>query len=156
VGTRPASLVDGKRDVEDAVMWHEAEAAAAYQDDDAELDVERPPARPRVVVAHAHGFIRRAVARSLERAGYVVAVARHGDELRERLDDDGIAAVVLAVELLDVIGRLPSHVPVVVLGDPLDPALRATSERIGTLLPTAPFDLCAVTDAVDVVCRRGS
>jgi DNA-binding response OmpR family regulator len=145
-------------------MQQQGVAMATYEDhDEARLDVDQPPVQPRVVVAHGHGFIRRAVARSLERAGYTVAVATHGAELLGRLDDAGIAAVVVALELPDLQGLellavmrcLAYRVPVIVLGDPAEPALREASERLGALLPTAPFDLGAVTDAVSAVCRRG-
>ena len=139
-------------------------AMATYEADDVvRLDVDQPPLQPRVVVAHAHCFIRRAVVRSLQRAGYAVTVATHGAELLDRLDDAGIAAAVVALELPDLHGIellaavrcFAYRVPVIVLGDPAEPALREATERLGALLPTAPFDLGAVTDAVGAVCRRG-
>jgi DNA-binding response OmpR family regulator len=140
--------------VDMATCWSEAEVPR--------LRLGRPPQRPRVVVAHAHGWIRRAVARSLERAGYAVTIARQGAELLDRLEEDGIAAVVVALELPDLHGLellaamrcLAHHVPVVVLGESAEPAVREASERLGALLPSAPFDLDAVTDAVGIVCRR--
>jgi DNA-binding response OmpR family regulator len=145
------------------MMREQMVAMATYEDDEARVDEDRPPLCPRVVVAHAHGFIRRAVARSLERAGWAVTLATQGSELLERLDDAGVAAVVVALELPDIRGIellaavrcFAYRVPIIVLGDPAEPALRAASERLGTLLPTAPFDLGAVTDAVGAVCRRG-